>query len=103
MEFLSQKMPEIPPEVFGAAFGIAADISLILPFSRLQENEADKIGMILMAQAGYNPEQAIEVWGRMAKSHDGYKSAFFKTHPTDEKRIENMREFLPEAVGYYQK
>lgn len=82
----------------------AYGIGVALPFSRSQETEADRIGLILMAKAGYDPRVAIGLWQRMEK-RDGSKGAppeFLSTHPGYETRIEQLRSFLPEALAYYQ-
>jgi len=85
-------------------YGLGAGVGLALPFSRSQESEADHIGLILMAKAGYDPRAALDLWQRMEKKEGG-KSAppeFLSTHPGYETRIHQLREFLPEALRYYQ-
>jgi len=85
-------------------YGLGAGVGLALPFSRSQESEADHIGLILMAKAGYDPRAALDLWHRMEKKEGG-KSAppeFLSTHPGYETRIHQLREFLPEALRYYQ-
>lgn len=73
-----------------------------LPFGRKQELEADKIGLVLMAMAGYDPAQAIQLWRKMsAKTGSSGQSEFFSTHPSDETRISEIQKFLPEAQKYY--
>jgi predicted Zn-dependent protease len=80
------------------AFGIG----LSLPFSRKQESEADHIGLILMAKAGYDPRHAVEFWKRMAQEMQGKAPpAFLSDHPSDAKRIQKIEEELPEARTYY--
>jgi predicted Zn-dependent protease len=82
----------------------AYGIGVALPFSRSQESEADHIGLILMAKAGYDPRVAIDLWERMEKK-DGGRSAppeFLSTHPGYETRVQQIRSFLPEALSYYQ-
>lgn len=82
------------------AFGVV----VALPFSRSQETEADHIGLILMAKAGYDPRVALELWQRMEKKDGGKGAApeFLSTHPGYETRIQQLRSFLPEALSYYQ-
>ena len=73
----------------------------LLKFNRTQEYEADKYGMIFMAMAGYNPEEALGVWERMAESGSSNGPEMLSTHPNTENRIKKMKEFLPEAMKYY--
>ena len=75
----------------------------LLKFNRTQEYEADKYGMIFMAMAGYNPEEAIKVQERMAAKGSGKGNDFLSTHPSSDKRIKAMQDFLPEAMKYYRK
>ena len=85
------------------AFGLGAQVGLILPFSRKQESEADRIGLRYMAWAGYDPKQAIEFWKRMDALSDSAKGPpeFLSTHPRHERRIEDLRNWLPEAQAEY--
>ena len=80
------------------AYGATTTIGGMLPFSRSHESEADKIGLTLMAIAGYNPDQAVIFWSRMAASSTGSKPAeFMSTHPSDETRIAALKRLVPEA------
>lgn len=85
-------------------YGLGAGVGVALPFSRSQETEADRIGLILMAKAGYDPRTALELWQRMKKkdSSKGAPPEFLSTHPGYETRIQQLRSFLPEALSYYQ-
>jgi predicted Zn-dependent protease len=83
-------------------YGVVTTVGVLLPYSRLQESEADHIGLILMAKAGYDPREAIGFWERMAKAGGTKPPAFLSTHPTDEKRIAQIKEWVPEALKYYQ-
>ena len=79
-------------------YGIGSQVGVMLPFSRSHETEADKIGLILMAIAGYNPEEAISFWTRMSASSNGQAPAeMLSTHPSDATRIANLKAMVPEA------
>ena len=73
----------------------------LLKFNRTQEYEADRYGLIFMAMAGYNPEEAIEVWKRMAEAGGSQGPEFLSTHPDTANRIKKLQEYLPEAMKYY--
>ena len=75
----------------------------LLKFSRTQEYEADKYGMIFMAMAGYNPEEAIKAEERMMKLGGSQNAEILSTHPSSENRLQELRRFLPEAMKYYNK
>ena len=84
-------------------YGLGTQLGVLLPYSRVQESEADRIGLILMAKAGYDPELALQFWERFAtgKKDKAQIPQFLSTHPSDANRIRNMRAFLPEARQYY--
>lgn len=75
----------------------------LLKFNRTQEYEADKYGLIFMAMAGYNPEEGVKAEERMARVAGSSGSDFTSTHPASDKRIQALKEFLPEAMKYYKK
>lgn len=89
-------------EALQQAYGIGAQVGVLLPYSRKHETEADKIGLILMAKAGYNPEAAVEFWKRMAKAGGGGGIELLSTHPSDERRIKDLQAALPDAMKHYQ-
>jgi predicted Zn-dependent protease len=95
--------PAETQELYQMAYGIASNVSVILPYSRKQEYEADRIGLILMAMAGYNPNEAIPFWQRMATQSTNPVPAFLSTHPSDANRIAQIRKYMPEAKKYYKK
>jgi predicted Zn-dependent protease len=85
-----------------AALGAGASVGILMPMSRNQESEADHIGLVLMAMAGYDPHEALTLWERMRAQHHGKsESQWFSTHPTDDARIADIRRWLPEAIKYY--
>ncbi len=87
-----------------AAVGAGAELGVVLPFSRKHEREADVIGMMTMARAGYPPEQAVEIWKRMEQAGAGSDiPAFLSTHPSHDDREENLREWLPKAQRRYER
>ncbi|RUT78244.1 M48 family metallopeptidase [Ancylomarina longa] len=99
---LSEK-PAETQQIWMTAFGMGANVGVMLPFSRAHESEADKMGLIFMAMAGYNPAEAIEFWKRMAKSSGQKPPEFLSTHPADATRVKDLEAFLPEAMKYYKK
>lgn len=77
------------------------DLIATKPFSRSQETEADEIGLILMAQSGYNPEAAPNLWAKMSKASGNSGASIFSTHPSNEERQENLARLLPKAKQIY--
>lgn len=98
---LSEK-PKQTTDLFLAAYGIGTQIGVLLPYSRLHESEADRLGLIFMAMAGYDPRNAIDFWKRMASAKQGVSPPeFLSTHPADKNRIKNIERLIPEAMRYY--
>ena len=96
--------PEQTQALWMTAFGLGAQFGVLLPFSRSQESEADQMGLIFMAMAGYDPAQAVTFWERMAANKGGQAPPeFMSTHPSDETRIADIKRLLPEALKYYKK
>ncbi|MBU2930010.1 M48 family metallopeptidase [Winogradskyella psychrotolerans] len=84
--------------IFNQSFGIASNVVGMLPFSRAHETEADKVGIIIMAIAGYNPDEAAELWKRMEANSGGQSTPeFLSSHPANDTRIKNLQEMAPEA------
>lgn len=97
--------PEQTRSLFEGAIGMGAQLGVMLPFNRKQESEADRMGLIFMALAGYNPNEAVDFWTRMAAQGGGQNiPQFLSTHPSDETRINDIKtKYLPEALKYYNK
>jgi predicted Zn-dependent protease len=89
-------------DLFMKSYGIGTEVGVTLPFSRTHETEADRLGLIFMAMAGYNPNVAVEFWQRMAAAKKGATTIeLLSTHPADETRIRNIKTFIPQAMRYY--
>ena len=96
--------PQQTRELWMTAFGLGAEVGVLLPYGRLQEEEADHLGLIFMAMAGYDPNAALAFWQRMSAKKDAKSPpAFLSTHPSDETRIRKIKALLPEAMRYYTK
>ncbi|MFW6288352.1 MAG: M48 family metallopeptidase [Spirochaetota bacterium] len=98
---VSEEEPEQTRRILLAAYGAGAQVGFLLPYSRRHEEEADTIGLILTARAGYDPRVAIPFWRRMAEEGGTRPPEFLSTHPDPESRIENLRDQLPRALEYY--
>jgi predicted Zn-dependent protease len=83
-----------------AGLGLGVQLGVVLPFSRDHESEADEIGLMLAANAGYNPEAAIGLWERMGASGEE-PPEWLSTHPNSETRIQRLRELMPKAMNLY--
>jgi len=83
-------------------YGLGANYGVMLPYSRSNESEADRMGLIFAAMAGYNPQVAVEFWQRMSQGGASVPE-FFSTHPSDATRIANIKKLMPEALKYYKK
>ncbi len=81
----------------------ALGIGVLLPFSRGHESEADYIGLLLAADAGYDPREAVRLWERMAESSKGAPPEFLSTHPSHDTRIQELRKWMPEAMARYER
>jgi len=94
--------PAETQNLFMTAYGAGTTVGIMLPFSRNQELEADRFGLIWTAMAGYNPQEAIALWERMEKASQGQSPPeFLSTHPTEGRRINQLQKFMPEAMKYY--
>lgn len=90
-------------DVIMMTYGIGSQYLAILPYSREHESEADQMGLIFMAMAGYNPEVAVEFWQRMGAAGGQKPPEFLSTHPADDTRVRELREHMPEALKYYRR
>jgi predicted Zn-dependent protease len=105
--YMSQK-PEVTRDLFMGLYGLGTTGG-ILAYSRKQETEADKLGLVFAAMAGYDPRNAIAFWQRMAQKSgsgsssgvDYYLKKYTSTHPPDDQRIKDLQAFMPEALKYY--
>jgi predicted Zn-dependent protease len=101
LDVLSSERPGLTRDLLLQSYGIGSSLGT-LAFSRSHETEADKMGLIFMAMAGYDPREAPKFWTRMAEAASGQKPPeFLSTHPSDERRIADLEEFMPEALKYY--
>lgn len=98
-----KEKPKETEQLFLAAFGLGTQVGVLLPFSRLHESEADYLGLIFMAMAGYDPHAAVDFWQAMAAQTKKGASVpeFLSTHPADEARIQNIKRSIPDALEYY--
>jgi predicted Zn-dependent protease len=93
--------PGVTSDIFMQAYGAGAQVGFLLPYSRIQESEADHIGLILMAKAGYDPRGAVVLWQRMNAKGGARPPEFLSTHPAPESRIRNIESLIPEAMQVY--
>jgi len=77
-------------------------VGFLLPYSRAQESEADHIGLLLMAKAGYDPRESVALWQRMSQGTEGRGSEYFSTHPNPDTRIAQLQNWMPQALTYQQ-
>jgi predicted Zn-dependent protease len=104
---LSEAMAQQPDKVKGIfmdSFKVGSEVGIMLPYSRTMELEADRLGLIFMAMAGYNPQEALNFWQRMSSGkQDSRLMELLSTHPADSRRIQNIKTLMPEALSYYKK
>lgn len=94
--------PAETQNLYLAAYGIGSTVGIMLPFSRKEESEADKFGLYFAAMAGYDPREAIPFWQRMAAAGGSKPPEFLSSHPSDVTRIAKLKEYMPQALKYYQ-
>ena len=85
-----------------ALLGLGVQVGVVLPYSRVHEREADLVGLDLMAEAGFDPRAAIDVWQTMQERGGGRPPEFLSTHPHPDTRIEELRDRMPDAMNLYE-
>lgn len=93
--------PEQTQMIWSAVYGYGSQLAVMLPYSRLHESEADHLGLIFMAMAGYNPQEAPAFWQRMSQMGGQKPPEILSTHPSDDTRIESLNGWMPEALDYF--
>jgi len=103
LSVLLAEKPQETQNLFLTAYGVGTTVGMVLPYSRQHEYEADRLGLIFMAMAGYDPSAAVDFWRRMSALGGEKPPAFLSTHPSDDARIRNLQKVLPEAMTYYKR
>ena len=94
--------PDKTKNIFMQSYGVGTQVGVLLPYSRVHESEADHLGLIFMAMAGYNPNEAVNFWQRMSVAKQGSQTLeILSTHPADSTRIKNIQQLIPKAMQYY--
>jgi len=101
LQFGTSDMDSDQRQMLMAAYGVGTTVGVILPYSRYHESEADEIGLIYAAKAGYDPRAAIGFWGRMAAQSSGATPEFLSTHPAGATRVRQLNELMPKAMEAY--
>ncbi len=100
--YVMRNKEQVSRDIFMKAYGMATTYGVVLPYSRKHESEADHIGLMLMARAGYDPAEAPRFWTRFAAANTGEKPAeFLSTHPADGRRASDLEQLLPQALDVY--
>lgn len=99
-ELLGHNQSNARKALLSAAIGMGSNLGITLPFSRKHEYEADRLGLIFMTMAGYDPNEAVAFWSRMASGGGGKQPEFLSTHPADQNRIAKLKALIPEALKY---
>lgn len=100
LEVMTDQKPGLTRDLFLQSFGIGSQMGM-LAFSRSHETEADKMGLVFMAMAGYDPRSAPDFWKRMAAQGNGGQPEFLSTHPSDQRRVADLEAYMPEALRFY--
>lgn len=100
LQVMASQKPNLAKDLLLQSFGIGTQLGM-LAYSRNHESEADKMGLVFMAMAGYDPRSAPEFWKRMAAQGGAKPPEFLSTHPNDERRVADLEAYMPEAMKYY--
>ncbi|MCA9173668.1 MAG: M48 family metallopeptidase [Planctomycetales bacterium] len=100
-QYVMRQQPTTRQDQLLQAYGVVSKYAYVLPYSRRHESEADHIGLMLMARAGYNPEEAPRFWQRFAALNNAATPEFLSTHPASETRVQQLTNLLPEAQKLY--
>ena len=95
--------PQETQNIFLSVYGLGSQVGILLPYSRHHELEADRLGLIFMAMAGYDPQSAVSFWERMSSYSGAKPPEFLSTHPSDATRISRIKAAIPEAMKYYRR
>jgi predicted Zn-dependent protease len=101
LEQLVKSKPALAQKILMEAYGAGSQVGVLLPYSRSHETEADRIGLILMARAGYDPRAAAAFWERMSNLSSAKVPELLSTHPATSRRISDINKEIPEAEKYY--
>ena len=105
LQIAMKDKPNATQNLWNTIYGVAAPVGVqlgMMAHGRYQESEADHLGLIFMSMAGYNPNEAVDFWGRMAAKSGGAKQpVWLSTHPSDETRIADIKSRMGEAMKYY--
>lgn len=97
---LMSEKPQLARDIFLQSYGIGSTLGM-LSYSRTHETEADKLGLVFMAMAGYDPRASIGFWERMSQAGGESVPEILSTHPSDQTRINTLKEFMPQALKFY--
>jgi predicted Zn-dependent protease len=96
----TREQPEVTQDILMQAYGVGSRLGS-LKYSRKHEAEADKMGLVFMAKAGYDPHHAVDFWKKMKASTGGQPPEFLSTHPNHDTRIQELKDFMPKAMKFY--
>ncbi|NUM31507.1 MAG: M48 family metallopeptidase [Bacteroidetes bacterium] len=101
LDVATSTKPNETRQLFQLAYGVGSTLGIMLPYSRKHESEADRMGIIFMAMAGYNPQEAPAFWERMKNAGGAKVPELLSTHPNPENRIKQLNKYMSEALKYY--